>query len=237
MSLCVSAAAVPDPAGDDASGAGHHPAHVHPVHQPELGQPGHAGDRGLSRELSPNPTPSTSASPSWAEEQPESEPEQALPPPPRSAGPGDIHNIHNIHTISSRLCQECNIFLFSQANLCVSSCFSKPIPRDLEHLVEQMWEMFFISRKILRVLLLSEFYSCCSVCILVFFFSRFGPPISVGFREFFLGGWGECVWFRFIPSCLLFFWSICCMQGIGGGGIKVKFKKNQHSLYYYDCIF
>ena len=42
-------AALPDPASDYACRPGHHAAHVHPVHQPELRWPSHAGDRGLSR--------------------------------------------------------------------------------------------------------------------------------------------------------------------------------------------
>lgn len=40
-------ATLSDPASDHAGGPGHHPAHVHSVHQPNLGRPSHAGDRGL----------------------------------------------------------------------------------------------------------------------------------------------------------------------------------------------
>lgn len=124
MSPSVPAAAVPDPAGDNARGPGHHPAHVHPVHQPELGHPGHTGDRGLSRDLGtvPKSSPEPLPDPPGPSNTPGTEPVEGSAISTSLCWPWELSRISRI---SSRLCQECNIFIF-QTNLCVSSCFSKP---------------------------------------------------------------------------------------------------------------
>lgn len=44
-------ATLSDPASDHACRPGHHPAHVHSVHQPNLRRPSHTGDRGLNGDV------------------------------------------------------------------------------------------------------------------------------------------------------------------------------------------
>lgn len=44
-------ATLSDPASDHACRPGHHPAHVHSVHQPNLRRPSHASDRGLKGDV------------------------------------------------------------------------------------------------------------------------------------------------------------------------------------------
>lgn len=44
-------ATLSDPASDHACRPGHHPAHVHSVHQPNLRRPSHTSDRGLNGDV------------------------------------------------------------------------------------------------------------------------------------------------------------------------------------------
>lgn len=66
--LLSPAATLPDPASDHACRPGHHPAHVHPVHQPDLRRPSHTSDRGLSRDGDVTANPSTFAVPPCSDE-------------------------------------------------------------------------------------------------------------------------------------------------------------------------
>lgn len=88
------------------------------------------------------------------------------------------------------------VFFYFPTDLCVSGCFSKPRENQSEgiwsHLVEQMWEMFFISRKILRVLLLSELF-CWYFIFLWIELDLVLPSQWVLGNFFFLGGWGGSV--------------------------------------------
>ena len=69
-------ATLSDPASDHACRPGHRPAHVHSVHQPTLGRPSHAGDRGLNGDVAPRllaagkrtRTGLTFAGPAWSDE-------------------------------------------------------------------------------------------------------------------------------------------------------------------------
>lgn len=77
LSLLLSLpATLSDPASDHACRPGHHPAHVHPVHQPNFRRPGRTSDRGLNRDVAASNlsarkrtrTSLTFAIPTWSDE-------------------------------------------------------------------------------------------------------------------------------------------------------------------------